>query len=69
MCATGGSYPNLRRYPAKTGDQKLRKFSVFQGNRWPDFIIQWAMQGLPNKVVHMTADQFKAEGVRSLPGV
>jgi len=57
------SYPNLRRYPAKTGDQKLRKFSVFQGNRWPDFIIQWAMQGLPNKVVHMTADQFKAEGV------
>ena len=58
------SYPQLRRYPSGLTDaKKLAKHSIFQGNRWPDFIVQWAMHWLPNKVVDLSGADFTQKGI------
>lgn len=54
-------YPLLRRFA--TGDKKRESsWSDYpNGQRWPDQVISWLLQWLPNKVVTISADNFRAK--------
>jgi hypothetical protein len=46
---------------AVTGEAKMRSYTVFRGNRWQQFIVEWAMIAVPNKVHKMTAETFASK--------
>eukprot|EP00039_Didymoeca_costata_P001676 m.54199 g.54199 ORF g.54199 m.54199 type:complete len:961 (+) comp10911_c0_seq1:172-3054(+) len=60
FCGRNGinAYPQLRRYPAEAGDRKLRKYSIFGGQRWAESISSWLVDWLPAKVSNMNRNKF-----------
>lgn len=62
VCSSHGitGYPTIRLYTSPKKN-KPRPFKIFQGNRMAAFIAEFALQVLPQKVVHVPGRRFNFE--------